>query len=151
MADAKTHIHQEAAPTAIQDRVTIILSGNYREAEGDMKDIRYAYDRTVDPVCSPFQNSQRLNPGTPVKVNVGDALPGQFEVFLGHQQPKLTSDASGLIADAQKNNKIVISDANGVELATILPGRACMGQFTGELYATATQATTLLHVTVFPV
>ena len=150
--DAKIFIEQARAPKE-EDRATVVLQGNYQEMNGDSKYIRYAYDRIVPSGIMPFQGPQRVNLGKPAPVHIGDCEPGKCELFLGHNVARLsgTSASDDLLAKAQKSNKIIITNADGVQLAEILPNRACFCQFPGPVFAHCTSATAILHVTALPI
>lgn len=151
MQDAKLFIDQARAPKQ-EDRATIVLQGNYQELNGDSKYIRYAYDRVLPSTEPPFQGPQRVNPGTPTPVYIGTCEFRKCELFLGHNVAKLSgnSGTEDLLAKAQKSNKIIITNADGVVLAEILPNRALFCHFTGPVFAHSTSATAILHVTAFP-
>lgn len=149
MTKQEVFIKQAGSPVQ-DDRATIVIMGNYQEYDADQTHIRHAFDYLQPPEAKPHMATQRVNPGKPVEVNLGMCEPGKCEVILAHNKPKVSSDDSGLLAKAQQNNKIIITNADGAELAWILPNRATLVHFPGKIFAHTTSATALLHVTAFP-
>lgn len=136
-----------------QDRCTVVISAHYQEWDSPTTHVRWAFDRLLPPEYKPYQNTQRVNPGAPIQVDIGGLAWGRCELVLGHQLVRVSPDnpSAAILQEAQNSNKIRITNIDGTEIGIIHPNRACVMQFSGPIFAEATGATAILHITALPI
>jgi len=136
-----------------EDRFTVVLNAHYLEWDsGAMTDVRWAYDRlmpTGNGTC--YQSTLRIDPGKKKKLELPEFELSRCELILGHKLPKLSSnpELESMLAEQQKNNVIEIWNDEKM-IGVIGPDRMMFGQFSGDLYASTSRTTALLHITAAP-
>jgi hypothetical protein len=138
-------------PKPTDDRATVVVMGTYQAATGEVTYIKHAFDYLRQGDVLPVQTQPRVNPGPPKPIYIGDLDPANTLLVLTHNKVKLHGkEQADLLAKAQAANIIIITNADGVELARIRPERSIICEFPGPVFAHSTSSTALLQVTAFP-
>lgn len=147
------HVVASSGSPQNEDRFTVVLSTHYLEWDtGAMTDVRWAYDRrhpTGNGTC--FQTTLRVDPGKKKKIELPEFDLSRCEIILGHRVPKMSNspELAEMIAEQQKSNLIEVWDSEKM-IAVIGKDRMMFGQFSGDLYVSASNTTAILHITAAP-
>lgn len=153
MTDKQAVFVRQSGSPVEQDRCTITITAHYQEWDPpQITHIRHAFDYLEDPASVPHQGTIRVNVGSRVEIPLGTSEPGNCVMVLEHQLAKISkqSDAKDILQKAQESNIITLTNDDGVVLGLLLPNRSCVCHFPGKVYAQASSATALLHVSVMP-